>query len=115
MSSAQFGQALGNSDGIIKKLICICASPIPSYFAAFREVIPEGKHCALLIIAEPSLEPFQDLVQEFNGKVCYQKSSKDANKGTTVIEYTWNHTTLHARSADSSLTYLQALFPLILI
>ncbi|ERT04711.1 FAD binding domain protein [Lyngbya aestuarii BL J] len=112
MSSARFGQALGNSDGIINKLICICASPIPSYFAAFREVIPEGKHCALLIIAEPSLEPFQDLVREFNGEVCYQKSSKEANKGTTVIEYTWNHTTLHARSVDPSLTYLQALFPL---
>jgi FAD/FMN-containing dehydrogenase len=112
MSSARFGQALGNSDGIIKKLICICASPIPSYFAAFREVIPEGKHCALLIIAEPSLEPFQDLVQEFDGEVCYQKSSKEANKGTTIIEYTWNHTTLHARSVDPSLTYLQALFPL---
>ena len=111
MSSARFGQALGNSDGIIKKLICICASPIPAYFAAFREVIAEGKHCAFLIIAEPSLEPFQDLVREFNGEICYQKSSKEANKGTTVIEYTWNHTTLHARSADPSLTYLQALFP----
>ncbi|MDY7020419.1 MAG: FAD-binding oxidoreductase [Cyanobacteriota bacterium] len=111
MNSARFGQALGNSDGIIKKLICICASPIPSYFAAFREFIPENKHCALLIVAEPSLEPFQDLVREFNGEICYQKSSQEASKGTTVIEYTWNHTTLHARSADPSLTYLQALFP----
>lgn len=111
MNSARFGQALGYSDGIIKKLICICASPIPSYFAAFREDIPQGKHCAFLIIAEPSLEAFQDLVREFNGEICYQKLAQEANKGTTVIEYTWNHTTLHARSADPTLTYLQALFP----
>ncbi len=111
MTSARFGQALGDADGIVKKLICICAWPIPSYFAAFQEVIPFGKHCALVIIAEPSLEPFQDLVQEFNGKICYQKSAQDANKGTTIIEYTWNHTTLHARSSDPSLTYLQTLFP----
>ena len=111
MTSARFGQALGDSDGIVKKLICICAWPIPSYFAAFKEMIPSGKHCALVIVAEPSLEPFQDLVQEFNGEICHQKSAQEANKGTTVIEYTWNHTTLHARSSDPSLTYLQTLFP----
>jgi hypothetical protein len=28
-----------------------------------------------------------------------------------LLEYTWNHTTLHARSVDPSLTYLQTLFP----
>ncbi len=111
MTSARFGQALGDSDGIVKKLICICAWPIPSYFAAFKEIIPSGKHCALVIVAEPSLEPFQDLVQEFNGKICHQKSAQEANKGTTIIEYTWNHTTLHARSCDPALTYLQTLFP----
>ncbi|MGF1491445.1 MAG: FAD-binding oxidoreductase [Microcoleaceae cyanobacterium] len=111
MTAARFGQALGHADGIVKKLICVCAWPIPSYFAAFREVIPEGQACALLMIADSSLEPFQDLVKQFQGTISYQKSAQEASKGTTVLEYTWNHTTLHARSVDSSLTYLQTLFP----
>lgn len=111
MTSANFGQALGDADGIIKKLICVCAWPIPAYFAAFREEIPEGKHCALLMIAEACLEPLQDLVREYGGTICYQKNAQAASKGAAIAEFTWNHTTLHARSADPSLTYLQTLFP----
>ncbi|MGL5080568.1 MAG: FAD-binding oxidoreductase [Microcoleaceae cyanobacterium] len=111
MAAATFGQALGEADGIVSKLICICAWPIPAYFAAFRDIISEGEHWALVMIAEPSLEPFQELIKAFNGKVCYQKLPQELGKGTTIIEYTWNHTTLHARSVDPSLTYLQTLFP----
>jgi FAD/FMN-containing dehydrogenase len=111
MTAARFGQALGDSDGIMKKLICICADPIPTYFAAFRNNIPADSHCALLMIAEPCLEPFGELVKEFGGNICYEKSAEDAGKGVAIAEYTWNHTTLHARSVDPSLTYLQTLFP----
>ncbi|MGG6295372.1 FAD-binding oxidoreductase [Leptolyngbya sp. AN02str] len=111
MTAARFGQALGESDGIIKKLVCICADPIPGYFAPFRNVISVGKHCALVMIAEPSLEPFGELVKEFGGEVCHHKPAQDAGKGSMLMEYTWNHTTLHARSVDPSLTYLQTLFP----
>ncbi len=111
MTSANFGQALGDADGIIKKLICVCAWPIPAYFAAFREEIPEGKHCALLMVAESCLEPLQDLVREYGGTICYEKNAQAASKGAAIAEFTWNHTTLHARSADPSLTYLQTIFP----
>lgn len=111
MTAARFGQALGDADGIIKKLICICAAPISNYFAAFRNVIPTNSHCALLMIAEPCLEPFSELVKGFGGKIVYQKSAQEASKGTAIYEYTWNHTTLHARSVDPTLTYLQTLFP----
>ncbi|MEG4204166.1 FAD-binding oxidoreductase [Microcoleus sp. Pol7_A1] len=111
MTAANFGKALGDADGIIKKLICVCAWPIPAYFAAFREEIPEGKHCALLMVAESCLEPLQDLVGEYGGTICYQKNAQAASKGAAIAEFTWNHTTLHARSADPSLTYLQTIFP----
>lgn len=111
MTAAQFGQALGESDGIIKKLICICDPPIPSYFAAYKDIIPEQKSVAILMIAQPCLEPFQELVKEFQGEICYQNSGEMANKRTPVLELTWNHTTLHARSVDPNLTYLQTLFP----
>jgi FAD/FMN-containing dehydrogenase len=110
LTAARFGQALGDADGLIKKLISIHAWPIPLYFTALRNYIPEGKHCALLAIAEPCLEPFQALVQEYGGQVTYQKTALEASKGTSLIEFTWNHTTLHARSIDPTLTYLQTFF-----
>src|ERR671933_18355 len=111
MTAARFGQALAHSDGLIKKLISIHAWPIPSYFTALKNYLPEGKHCALLMIAESCLEPFQDLVREYGGRVTYEKTAQEASKGTALGEFTWNHTTLHARSVDPTLTYLQTLFP----
>ncbi|PSB05786.1 FAD-linked oxidase [filamentous cyanobacterium CCP2] len=111
MTAARFGQRLGDADGIVKKLICICAAPISNYFAPFKEIIPNNSHCALLMITEPCLEPFSELVKELGGTVRYQKSAQDAGKGVAIGEFTWNHTTLHARSIDPSLTYLQTLFP----
>jgi FAD/FMN-containing dehydrogenase len=110
MTAARFGQALGNSDGIIKKMICIAAAPIPNYFAALQSFIPKDSHCALVLVAESDREPFQSLVQEFKGGICYEKSAQEAEKGINLVEFTWNHTTLHARAADPSLTYLQSLF-----
>ncbi|NJR51988.1 MAG: FAD-binding oxidoreductase [Leptolyngbyaceae cyanobacterium CSU_1_3] len=111
MTAARFGQALSDADGIIKKLVCICAAPLSTYFAALRGYIPDGAHCALLIVSETSLEALSELVKEFEGRITYQKNSQEASKGVTIAEYSWNHTTLHARSVDPTLTYLQTLFP----
>ena len=110
MTAARFGQALGNADGLMKKLISIHAWPIPSYFIALKNYLPDGKHCALLMIAESCLEPFQDLVREYGGQITYQKTAQEASRGTSLAEFTWNHTTLHARSIDPTLTYLQTFF-----
>jgi FAD/FMN-containing dehydrogenase len=111
MTAAKFGYALGNADGMIKKLISVFASPIPQYFHALHEYIPEGKHAAILMVAEPSLEFLPGLVQQYGGQINYQKPAQDASKGTHLAEFTWNHTTLHARTVDTSITYLQSIFP----
>lgn len=111
MTTAKFGQALANADGIIKKEIAIFASPIPQYFTALRQYIPDGSHAALLIIAEPNLESLSGLLQQYNGKITYTKPASEAGKHINLGEFTWNHTTLHARSEDSSITYLQSIFP----
>jgi len=110
MSAAKFGQALCDSDGLVKKLVSIHADPIPQYFNAIAQFIPDGKDCALLMTAEYCLEPLRDLVAEFGGKINYHKTAKEASKGTSLAEFTWNHTTLHARNVDDNLTYLQTFF-----
>jgi FAD/FMN-containing dehydrogenase len=111
ISAARFGQGLSDADGMIKKLVCICPDPIPGYFTALKSYIPTGKSCALLMVSETCLEPLNELVKAFDGEISYQKNAEDANKGIALGEYSWNHTTLHARSVDPSITYLQTLFP----
>ncbi|MBV6624335.1 MAG: FAD-binding oxidoreductase [Rivularia sp. (in: Bacteria)] len=111
MTTVKFGKALAYADGIIKKEIGIFAASIPQYFNALKDYIPENSHAALLIVAETSLESLKGLVEEYGGKITYTKPARDTGKGFSLGEHTWNHTTLHARSADSSLTYLQSVFP----
>jgi FAD/FMN-containing dehydrogenase len=111
LTAAKFGQALGNSDGMMKKLITIFAAQIPPYFTALRQYIPEGKHAAFLLVAESSLELLPGLVKQFNGQITSQKLAQAAGKGANLAEFTWNHTTLHARSVDPAITYLQSMFP----
>ncbi|MBW4644596.1 MAG: FAD-binding oxidoreductase [Goleter apudmare HA4340-LM2] len=111
ITAAKFGQALGNADGMIKKLISVFASPIPQYFHALQQYIPSGMHPAFLMVAEPSLEFLPGLVKQYGGQITYQKSAQEAVKGTPLAEFTWNHTTLHARTVDTSITYLQSIFP----
>jgi FAD/FMN-containing dehydrogenase len=110
LQAARFGQALSDSDGIVKKLVSIHAAPIPSYFIPLQDYLPQGKHCALLMVAEFSLSALVDLVKEFGGEITYQKTAKKADKGTNLLEFTWNHTTLHARSLDRTITYLQTFY-----
>jgi FAD/FMN-containing dehydrogenase len=111
MTAAKFGQSLGNADGMIKKLISIFASPIPQYFTPLQQYIPEGTHAAFLLVAEPSLELLPGLVRQYKGEITYQKPAQEAGKGVNLAEFTWNHTTLHARNVDNSITYLQSMFP----
>lgn len=111
MQAARFGQALGDADAIIKKLISVHAWPIPSYFNALQSALPEGKAAALLIVSEADIEALTALVQEWGGDMTYQKDAQAAGKGAAIAEFTWNHTTLHARNVDDSLTYLQTVFP----
>jgi hypothetical protein len=111
MTAARFGQALGNSDGIIKKMVSVHADPIPAYFTALKNYVPQGSHCVLILVNESDLEPFKSLVNEYGGTICYEKNALEASKGMSLVEYSWNHTTLHARSVDPAITYLQSLFP----
>lgn len=110
LEAAKFGQAIADADGLVKKWIGVFAAPIPTYFNALKDYLPVGKSCGLLMIAESSLEPFYDLVKEWGGEITYQKTAKEAQKGTSLVEFGWNHTTLHARSIDPNLTYLQTFY-----
>ncbi|HIK37225.1 MAG: FAD-binding oxidoreductase [Geminocystis sp.] len=109
MTAVKFGQELADSDGIVKRLISIHAHPIPKYFTSLNSYIPEGKHCAFLLIAENCLLPLGELVKQWGGEISYLNGA-DEDRGINLIEFTWNHTTLHARNIDNNITYLQTFF-----
>ncbi|BAQ66659.1 FAD-binding oxidoreductase [Geminocystis sp. NIES-3709] len=109
LSALKFGQTLADSDGIVKKLISIHANPIANYFNSLNSYILNGEDCALLSVDENSLFALQKLVKEFEGKITYQENL-EKNKTFSLIEFTWNHTTFHARKIEPNITYLQTFF-----
>jgi len=110
LQAARFGQVLGEADGLTKKLISVFAWPIPSYFAALQPYLPQGQAAALLMVADFSVAAVQELVAAYGGTVTYCQDDQ-GSKAPPLAEFTWNHTTLHARSVDPSLTYLQTGLP----
>ena len=109
MTAARFGQTLSDSNGIVKKLVSIHEDPIPRYFTALQDYIPQGKHCALLMVSKYDFTAVRDLVEEYRGEITYEGIA-EVNKGNSLLEFTWNHTTLLARKVDSNFTYLQTFY-----
>ena len=51
------------------------------------------------------------MLAEFGGTLSYQRTADEVRRSNrTIVEYTWNHTTLHALKVDKGLTYIQSGF-----
>jgi FAD/FMN-containing dehydrogenase len=115
-AAIEFSDALASSPGIVKKSVTLLAAPIPDLLLAAVPVLAgsmnAGSHAVFVLVAEPAEAALQQLVREFRGHVTYRKTAAEVKKSNrTIVEYTWNHTTLHAMKADKSLTYIQSGFP----
>ena len=114
---SDFEQALGcanelaHSNGIARRLVSFHVDPIPQYLTPLKEYLPRGRHALLANIAGYSMEPFRALVAKWRGEVTYHRAAVDLVKTPqTLIEYTWNHTTLNALKVDPTLTFTQLRF-----
>ncbi|MBV8538507.1 MAG: FAD-binding oxidoreductase [Alphaproteobacteria bacterium] len=109
MDAARFAQSLGESPGIVTKLITLIAAPIAAYFKPLRDALPEGKHVVFVMVATASLEPFRAHAADAKGVVTLERPALAPGETgeAPLYEYTWNHTTLQVLKVDKSVTYLQ--------
>ena len=106
-----FGDALANAPGIVKREVAFFGSPVPDYLGQLEQYLPRGCHAVLSLVAEAGEDPLLQLVAAHGGSVTYRKTAEEVKKSNrTLMEFTWNHTTLHALKIDKSLTYLQTSF-----
>lgn len=106
-----FADALAHAPGIVKREVAFFASPVPDHLAQLAEHLPKGCHAVLSLVAESSEETLRELVASHGGTMSYRKTAEEVRKSNrTLMEFTWNHTTLHALKVDKTLTYLQSSF-----
>jgi FAD/FMN-containing dehydrogenase len=115
-AAAAYALALGEQDGILKKLITVVANPAPhDYFLRHRSLIPAGKSVVILMIVPHALDAFAAFTRPFRGAEILFDSSRAAPETLKGLppnyELTWNHTTLRALRVDPSITYLQVRYP----
>jgi len=106
-----FADALARAPGLAKREVAFFASPVPDHLTQLAEYLPRGCHAVLSLVAEAGEEAMTELVAAHGGSVTYRRTAEDVAKSNrTLMEYTWNHTTLHALRVDKGLTYLQTSF-----
>jgi FAD/FMN-containing dehydrogenase len=115
-AAAAYALALGEQDGIAKKLVTVVANPAPhEYFLRHRSFIPAGKSVVILMIAPHALDAFVAFTRPFRAaEILFDSSraSPEMLKGLPPnYELTWNHTTLRALRVDPKITYLQVRYP----
>jgi FAD/FMN-containing dehydrogenase len=115
-AATAYALALGEQDGILKKLITVVAAPAPhAYFLRHRAFIREGASVVILMIAPHALDAFRAFTRPFRDAQILLDSSEAKPETLAGLppnyELTWNHTTLRALRVDPKITYLQARYP----
>ena len=115
-AATAYGLALGQQDGILKKLVTVVAEPAPhAYFLRHRSLVEPGESVVLAMIAPHSLDSFHAFTRMFKGarlRLDASEAGEETLKGLPPnYECSWNHTTLRALRVDPAITYLQVRYP----
>jgi len=115
-AAIDFADLLAQAPGLVKKSVTLFAAPIPDLLTQtvpmLAGAMTPGGHAVFVLVAEFSEPAFQQLVREAGGSIGYRKTAAEVKQtNRTIVETTWNHTTLHAMKADKGLTYIQTGFP----
>ena len=107
----EFASALAAAPGLVKKEVCFLGAPVADYMTALAPHLPSGCHAVIMLVADTSEPGMQELLAAHGGTITYRKSADEVKASNrTLLEYTWNHTTLVALKVDKSLTYIQSGF-----
>lgn len=106
-----FSNALAMASGIMKKNICVWLDPIPRHLTRLAEYLPEGCDAVAVIVTSANVAAVSELAAAHGGRVTYEDDTLTATaQNRTLLEYAWNHTTLHALKVDKGITNLQVSF-----
>lgn len=111
MAATRFAQALCEADGVVKKLVSPIDWGAAQHFKQLRPMLKDGQAIVVLMIAQSSRAPTDDLTAEFGGTTVFDRDYDDGAEIPPLYEFTWNHTTLQVLKVDKNITYLQTLFP----
>jgi len=110
-AALDFGHAIAATTGIVKREVGFLSAAVTPYMKPLAEFLPAGRHALILALAPVSEAAMLELAAQHGGTVTYRKEAEEIRRThRTLLEYTWNHTTLVAFKVDRNITYLQSAF-----
>jgi FAD/FMN-containing dehydrogenase len=105
-----FSEKIATNPSWTKRLVTTFEWPIPSFFTPVKQYAPEGKSLIFLMIASDQLAELKTSASQAGGAVTYSGAYYGLRTRPLLSDYTWNHTTLWAMTANDAYTYLQCGF-----
>ncbi|MFZ4651756.1 MAG: FAD-binding oxidoreductase [Rubrivivax sp.] len=110
-----FADALASAPGVLKKSVTLLAAPIPDILMQasppMAGQMTAGGHAVFIAVAPASEAAMLELARDWGGTATLRRTQEEVRRtNRTILEYTWNHTTLHALKVDKTLTYIQSGF-----
>jgi len=115
-SALTFADTLAAAPGIVKKSVSYFDPAVGALLAQalawLRPGLPEGAHTVPVLVAEWAEPALLELARARGGRITWRQTPEEvAASKRTLVEITWNHTTLHALKVDKTITYIQSGFP----
>lgn len=90
------------------RLVTLLEAPICSFVKNGPINCKDESHTVIILVEDSHKIAIEQISKDFKGsKLFSQKFDDVEQKGKTLVEYTWNHTTLHAIKTNKDFTYLQ--------
>jgi FAD/FMN-containing dehydrogenase len=106
-----FADRLAQAPGLVKRNVCVLLQPVPGLLARLADVLPPGEHAVLAVVSAVSEPAVAALLAEHAGTLRLRQDEEQVRRShRSIVEFCWNHTTLHALKTDPGLTYLQNSF-----
>ena len=110
VQATRFGVQLGRETGIVKKLISLQEWPAPQLMSALGAIVPEGHSMANCMIAQPSVEAFQCIVEDFGGVIVSNCGEGKGPYLAPAYEFAYGHGLKQVQRTNSKYTALQGMF-----
>ena len=107
-----FSERIARDASWSKRLVTVFEWPIPKFFTPIKQVTADGKALVVMMIATAQLDHLSQAATAADGTVTFTGPYTGPRTQPLLSDYTWNHTTLWAISADPRWTYIQAGFSL---
>jgi len=110
-AALSFCDRLAVMPGLAKREVGFFSAQVAGYMVGLADYLPPGKPAATLSLDESAEPAMNDLLAAHGGRLTYRRNAAEVQAtNRTILEYTWNHTTLHALKVDKTLTYIQSAF-----